>query len=551
MASALSIVAREIILRNTREGGPMEISRTTGQSVVVIALFVGVCARSYAAVDGSGWTVFAKSPDTRVIYVSSSSGNDGNSGLAESLAVRTISRAASLLRTGYPDWLLFKKGDTWDQGLGLRLSGRSATEPMLISSYGAGTRRPQFKTGASGGVLVTGGGGAPSSVNHVAYAGLHFYANARDPSSPDYNASSDAPGGFTWLLPGTDLLVEDCVFQFYSDNMNTQGYRNLRLRRDQLLDSYNAGGAHSQGIYADDIDTLLIEECIFDHNGWNETISGAEATIFNHNMYIQTNCKNVTIRRTISLRASSHGLQLRPGGMAEDNLFVRNPLSLLIGAETSVSHDTAQFNVILEGTDINNDHSNFPRGFGISINSTNALIKKNVVAHLGAATSTVNAQGIENKAGSSYESNIEYDWGRTDTFTTPGPFPDPSRSVATYNARCSGPGTFEDFAAELRLQSRDRWRSEYTANAVNNYIREGFGMTSVAGVKNPAGQHAARSGFLALRTLDFPQRPGMPFLYDLLGHRLATGRYTRSAVPAGIFLIRSPKRQAICHHRLL
>src|SRR5262245_41145774 len=97
-----------------------------------------------------GWTVFTASSDTRVIYVSSSAGNDSNDGLSQSTPVKTLFKGVSLLRNGYPDWLRLKKGDSWtnesfsqysanEYGAFCK-SGRSPTEPMLISSYGTGAR---------------------------------------------------------------------------------------------------------------------------------------------------------------------------------------------------------------------------------------------------------------------------------------------------------------------------------------------------------------------------------------------------------------------------
>src|SRR3569832_68666 len=127
-------------------------------SVSLTAASFGVTASNAQTVisgppiDSNGWTVFTPSSDSQVIYVSSSTGNDSNSGLSASAPVKTIRRGTSLLRNGYPDWLLLKKGDSWtltsngDQfntsGYpgSLCLSGRSATEPMLIASYGTGAR---------------------------------------------------------------------------------------------------------------------------------------------------------------------------------------------------------------------------------------------------------------------------------------------------------------------------------------------------------------------------------------------------------------------------
>ena len=92
-------------------------------------------------VDANGWTIFTPSPDTRIIYVSNSSGSDSAGVVGDvNHPYKTIAKGLSLLRQGYPDWLLLKKGDTWIESNQLKKSGRSATEPMLISSYGTGAR---------------------------------------------------------------------------------------------------------------------------------------------------------------------------------------------------------------------------------------------------------------------------------------------------------------------------------------------------------------------------------------------------------------------------
>ena len=63
-----------------------------------------------------GWTVFEPATDTRIIYVSSSEGDDSWSGLAPSWdgtdgPKATVPAAIELLEDGQPDWLLFKRGD--------------------------------------------------------------------------------------------------------------------------------------------------------------------------------------------------------------------------------------------------------------------------------------------------------------------------------------------------------------------------------------------------------------------------------------------------------
>jgi alpha-glucosidase (family GH31 glycosyl hydrolase) len=56
------------------------------------------------------------------------------------------------------------------------------------------------------------------------------------------------------------------------------------------------------------------------------------------------------------------------------------------------------------------------------------------------------------------------------------PFPDPTRTIATYHASIGGTPTLQAFMAGARLQSKSNWRVQYTAQAVNDYIRAGFGL---------------------------------------------------------------------------
>ena len=135
--------------------------------------------------DANGWTTFASSADTRTIYVSSSTGNDANNGLSPNSAVATIAEGLSLIRDGSADHLLLKAGDTFvDQSFGwLNISGRSGTEPILISSYGTGAR-PLIETPANSDVAI--GAFHGSAGSNLAIVGLDFYDYTRDPSNPHY-----------------------------------------------------------------------------------------------------------------------------------------------------------------------------------------------------------------------------------------------------------------------------------------------------------------------------------------------------------------------------
>ncbi len=78
--------------------------------------------------DGAaGWSAFAPSTDTRIVFVSSSQGDDALTGLSADAPKRTLAAGKAQLRHGFPDWLLLRRGDTWHESLGQwKLSGRSA-----------------------------------------------------------------------------------------------------------------------------------------------------------------------------------------------------------------------------------------------------------------------------------------------------------------------------------------------------------------------------------------------------------------------------------------
>jgi len=368
----------------------------------------------------SGWTQFTASSDTRIVYVSSSSGNDANDGLSEAKAKKTLAGGKSLMRQKFPDWMLLKRGDVWDESFGQWLtSGRSALEPTMIGTYGTAAARPLVRTGIKDGIYFQGGGSAPASNEHFAIVGIHLWANGR--------VGTEQCAGMAFLRTGENILIEDCVFQGFLNNLNIQGgsadtswIKNFRLRRSLLLDSYSGGASHSQGMFAEMIDGFVVEDCVIDHNGWSETVASAKATIFNHNFYLSRGVRNVMIRRNIISRASSHGVSLNQSGTIEDNLFVKNPIGMFIRTAPS----TARGNVILESRDISTD---LPRGFGIIVGKVYdtapllppgpALVENNIIANktsLGTNEAVSFTSNVAPKnTSTTIRNNIVYNWKGT------------------------------------------------------------------------------------------------------------------------------------------
>ena len=408
---------------------------STSQSCSTAACGVVVAQPgSSLPLDPNGWTVFTPSSDTRTIYISNSIGVDTNDGLSQSTPVKTITKGKSLLRNNYPDWLLLRKGDVWtDETIGnVCLSGRSATEPMLISAYGSGAR-PMMKTNPSvnSDGIYTSCNGSAGIGDYLAVVGLDFYSYTRDPNSPGFNLSTVATGGagFSFLNPTNWLLLEDNKFSFYGGN-TLQAYpsgtfKKVSLRRNIITDSYSTN-SHSQGLFSYETSDFLLEENVWDHNGWNTQVPGAGSTIFNRNMYLSHGDGKTVVRGNIDANGASGGVQVRTGGIAENNLFLRDPISISFGSNENQAIEVSgaiRNNVTLDSHDIDTQL----QGSSIWISSNNASsqggqsfvnnldVSGNIVAHNELGTGNIAAIRLEGDgpfSNTNVHDNIVYDWTR-------------------------------------------------------------------------------------------------------------------------------------------
>lgn len=299
--------------------------------------------------DPNGWTVVTPGPGARVIYCSSSTGNDANTGLSPAIPVQTLAHAISLLRNDSGDQLLLKRGDVWHSDLGVwRKSGKSADQPMVIGAYGTGDR-PELMTGTESGFDAI--SSINSEIDNVDIIGIHFYSDGRDPTSPDFTGPVNATG-IDVLTKTSNFLVEDCQIEGYFDDINVQAFfgpvANVQIRRNVIDDAY-ATTSNSEGLYAYGVTNLVIEGNVFDHNGYNNLVPGGQATWYNHDCYLAANNVNCTVRDNIFAEASGYGLQARAGGDIEDNLFIDDPVGMTFGLVNGASVDPGGATGVVNG----------------------------------------------------------------------------------------------------------------------------------------------------------------------------------------------------------
>lgn len=384
----------------------------------------------------NGWSQFTPSSDSRLIYVSDISGNDATAQTylpsspaigadpfnpsGNILAYKTIAAAKTQLRAGYPDWILFKRGETWvNQRIGVvSLNGRSATEPMLIAAYGACGTRPQIQTGNLDFIHFFG-----ASASNVAIIGIHAYPHTR--------SGTDDPIALHLVnAPFSNFLVEDCFFERFhghfliQDNNSANAYlatrTNFKARRNILVDAYTTSAAHAGGMFIRNVNGILFEENLIDHNGWSATISGATPTQYRHNVYFQVSCQNLVFTKNIVSRAGATGGSFRCGGTITDNLFLANPQSIQFGTEEAVDGGGGGINFPSEfrtGEVANNvildaRAETFDNGKGISVlKIKNANIHNNIIAHFTPVTNYNIGVFMNYDENVTVENNVIYKWG--------------------------------------------------------------------------------------------------------------------------------------------
>jgi hypothetical protein len=425
---------------------------------------------------------------------------------------------------------------------------------MRVATYGTGGQA-RINTGSANGFYA---GHWGSTLSHVAIMDLWFTADTND-------GSADI-GGIGFYGAWSDVLIENCRVERYRMNMVFQGAEapgslplpiaemsNIRVRRTVSADSITSTGGHSQGIICIGVDGLLIEDSVFDHNGYGPDGSPNSVLLYGSNLYLQISCVNVTTRGNIIARGAGMGLMQRCGGLAENNALLQNPVNINYGYSTVPLYigGTIRNNVVLDSRDIDADN---PRGGGLSLVYTQGLVvQDNIIAHQKGGTE--NALGIDFRApfqGATVTGNIVYDWqlpaGSTDKgscisiggppivgsltvwgndFQQPGDFPlgmgalptlvnfsnnkywtsgqfwwgvsgsqwvnatgegsgaiqqrsypEPWRDINTY-AGLAGVNGLDGFMTEARKQSRDNWRSGFTAQGLGDYIRAGFGRGTI------------------------------------------------------------------------
>jgi hypothetical protein len=351
--------------------------------VALCALF-GMPAFAYA----QGWTNVNPPAGAQVYYVAAN-GSDGNPG-TQAAPFRTVRRGLQAARDGQPDQVLLRCGDTFTEtGIDMTRSSGSTNSYFVIGSYGTGPR-PKFL--ANDPVFL----GSAQNRTGLAIVGLAL----------EYTGSATNRTCMFFGEGWRHLLVEDCHISKWGDGIvmhsvsGSGRVTDVKIRRNIIVDIKDTDG-RCQGLFFGEMDGLVIEGNVLDYNGR----STGEQTIFMHNVYIHETCGPAIFKDNISTRATSHGLQERPGGVVTNNFFSQNGINCYQGGNGGVAN-TLSYNVVIDGRNIN---SNDERGIAYEIGG-HGTVEYNIAAHQTSGTGNITAFAFNGFSSGALRGNFVWDW---------------------------------------------------------------------------------------------------------------------------------------------
>ena len=395
---------------------------------------------------------------------------------------------ADVKRGPQSNWLLLERGYSYDN---LRLFpnhtlGESPLHPMLISAFGTGAR-PEVTNLA--GIIQKG-------TRNVVVKGV-------------------ALTGRVSVMRGSNFLFEDvdvtrnpmAVFNVDGFTLRYSYVHDVRL--DEPVGGSQVWEPHRNrvsGMFLKNNRGVLFDRNVFDHNGWADgydpdlsATRGQPPSMYSHNLYLQHDNLDATLRDNIMMRSAATGTQMRPGGFIEDNVFLDNNGAVNFvggGKERPGNYTLFTGNLVTSG-----GHKRAAEGVGaLTIGVSNignlSTLHDNVVAHLAdpANPEEIAAKEVaqyalkhwENVTPPVHDNTIVYNWTAarshegSEERNTDGL--DPATMMRTtiqvFTAQLLGrPGaSIRDLGRHLGDQARGPMAERLDPDAILAFFRAGFGL---------------------------------------------------------------------------
>jgi hypothetical protein len=284
--------------------------------------------------------------------------------------------------------VLLKRGCTYPANYfahgGFQAPGTSWSKPFIL---GATSDIQNPKPICQGSLAIGGGAISKAPMQYMIVFSLDFQDPAGIPGAPGFAGGSSQEAAIR--------LVGDCAGNLILDDISAQGFQGgieiqgtpQEIIETCILFRCNVANNFGQkwGLYVECVHDLLIQEGLYDQNGWspaNAAIkwAGIGKSIFCHNIYLQvtpigdTANAQIRVRGITTTRSSSHGIQVRPGGLVDGLLFWGCPLAGL-----TYQRPTMLSNSVIEGGGFDLSIAGQPRGYGFQSDGCPAYAMQNVV----------------------------------------------------------------------------------------------------------------------------------------------------------------------------
>lgn len=386
-------------------------------------------------------------------------------------------------------WLMFERGYEYSNAgrlINPGASGENALHPLLVTAYGTGAD-PVINSG----VAIF-----QRDSFHVVLQGIDVQT--------------------VMALQGENLLMDG--ISVTAKSANIQNVTGFTLRNSDFLDIVQQDPARdldywhpslnrTGGAFIKNVDGLLIENNLFDHNGWGDgydynlsALFPQAPSMYSHNLYIQDDVRDVTVRDNILMRGASFGAQVRPGGLIEDNVFLDNNAALnFLGGNYKNAGPVANYTLLLGNLITSAGHKRVAEkegalSIGIDNGATQSSLIGNIVAHLADpanavefAEKTITHTALTAGKNTYFDDTIVYNWLASERGQSRSPnrnAEDLDRAVLdqttiqNFTAALLGKdkATIADLANFLRAQASGKLDHVVDADLIINFFRAGFGL---------------------------------------------------------------------------
>ncbi len=396
-------------------------------------------------------------------------------------------------------WLLFERGHEYSVGRLIEegTKGESELHPIHVGAYGKGD--------------------APKMLDDIRIF--------QSPSSNIVFSGIEADGDIGIIGGGKNIIFDSMTA---SGEIGVNKFSGLTIRDSAVhdvrydapvdgADTWAPGTNRISGTFVTRVKGLLMEGNVYDHNGWasdyDYDLSGDDGqppSLYSHNIYLQHDNQDVTLRDNIVMRGASFGAQVRSGGFIEDNVFIDNNAAVnYLGGRPDRSTEfdgdrTGHFTLFADNLVTSGAYKQAGRAEGALTRGIDSFSREeslvdNIVTHLANPDDAdEQANSIQNGGGALrdaedayYDDTIVYNWVAGNELSGEVRFRSPDANtdgldpavldqttIQRFTADLLGvqTATIDDLAQYLRAEMASGALNPVDADQIIDYFQQSFGI---------------------------------------------------------------------------